>query len=122
MLSVLNHGCNGTQSILVSDPSCLNLTELTADPTKLPAGGSHYNSIGRFPSTQLFNPVVERHLPHLLGKYFIAQRDISAGEEIVDNYLTSISLQKDWEDVVKRLRNLCEEEYYTRANSCSSNR
>lgn len=104
---------------MVFDPSCQDLTELTADPTKLPNGGTHYNSIGRFPSAQLFNPVVERHLLHLVGKYFVALRDISAGEELVVNYLSSTILQKDWEDVVTRLRYKCEEEFYTRANSCS---
>lgn len=107
---------------MIFDPICEDLTELTADPTRLPKGGTYFNSIGRFPSAQIFNPVVERHLLHLVGKYFVALRDISAGEELVVNYLASITLQNDWEDVVNRLRNKCEEEFYTRANSCSYNK
>lgn len=107
---------------MVFDPSCQDLTELTADPNKLPNGGTLFNSLGRFPSAQVFNPVVERHLLHLEGKYFVALRDISVGEELVANYLSSITLLNDWSDVVTSLRYKCEEEYYTRQNSCSSKR
>jgi len=121
ILSLANHGCNGTHTITVPYPSCRGLTELTADPSKLPTSNARYNSKGRFPSSQLFNPVVERHLPHLTGGYYIADRDLSAGDEILDNYLASVTLKDNWENVVKELRRLCEGEYYTRKNSCSGN-
>ena len=121
ILSLANHGCNGTHAITVPNPSCRGLTELTADPSKLPTSNARYNSKGRFPSSQLFNPVVERHLPLLTGGYYIADRDLSAGNEVLDNYLASVTLKDDWENVVKELRRLCEGDYYTRKNSCSGN-
>lgn len=103
----MNHGCNGTHNI-AGDPS-YDITEITADPTKLPS--AHYSK-GRF--DQVFNPVVERHLPHFIGGYDTAIRDISEGEEILDNFLTSVSTEEDWELLVRQLRSMCEGEYKTK--------
>jgi len=71
ILSLANHGCNGTHTITVPYPSCRGLTELTVDPSKLPTTYARYNSKGSFSSSQLFNPGVERHLPLLTGGYLL---------------------------------------------------
>jgi len=71
ILSLANHGCNGTHTITVPYPSCRGLTELTVDPSKLPTTNARYNSKESFSSSQLFNPGVERHLPLLTGGYLL---------------------------------------------------
>jgi len=103
ILSSVNHGCNGTHNI-AADPSYA-ITELTADPSTLPS--VHYSK-GSWEN--VFNPVVERHLPHRIGGYDIAVRDISTGEEILDNYLASVSTAEDWAALVSQLRSSCEAE------------
>ena len=110
ILSLANHGCNGTHNI-AADPS-YNITELSADPSKLP--NAHYSK-GHF--DRVFNPVVERHLPHFIGGYDIATRDISKGEEILDNYLTSVSTEEEWEGLVMQLRSMCEAENMTKEST-----
>jgi hypothetical protein len=47
---------------------------------------------------------VERHLSHLVGGYDIATRDISKGEEILENLLEVI---KDWTYWVEHFRGSC---------------
>jgi hypothetical protein len=105
LLSLANHGCNGTHNI-AADDSFIDITELTVDPTKL--HGCHSSSKcskGRWEN--VFNPIVERHLPHLVGGYDIATRDISKGEEILENLLEVIKTQDDWTYWVEHLRASC---------------
>jgi hypothetical protein len=108
ILSLVNHGCNGTHNI-AADDSFDDITEVTADSRKLLDGypALHYSK-GRWEN--VFNPIVERHLPHLIGGYDVATRDISKGEEIFENFLATVSTQDDWTYWVEHLRAACEAE------------
>ena len=96
----MSHGCDGSFNIN-ADPS-VKITENTVDPDNPP---EFQYSKGQ--SKTCFNPVIDRHLPHLVGGLDVALRDIEAGEEILDNYLTLVSSKADWKDLVKRLKEEC---------------
>mmetsp|Transcript_35793 Transcript_35793/g.35996 ORF Transcript_35793/g.35996 Transcript_35793/m.35996 type:complete len:82 (+) Transcript_35793:125-370(+) len=78
------------------------MTEDTVDPETPP---EFQYAKGSFKT--LFNPVIDRHLPHLVGGLDVALRDIEAGEEIFDNYLTLVSNKADWKELVKGLKAQC---------------
>lgn len=74
--------------------------EFTADlkgPSDNISGKSH---IG----TSIFNPVVDRHLFFSGDK---SVRNISAGEEILDNYLAFVGGEEYWANDITHLRAQC---------------
>lgn len=105
ILSLVNHGCHGTHNI-GADLDDESITEETADAEKMPAGhlAARYSK-GRWEN--IFNPIVERHLPHLIGGYDVALRDIAKGEEILENLLSGVNTQEDWKYWVEHLRRTC---------------
>lgn len=100
LIGLINHGCNGTRNV-GTDPS-FEMTEFTVDPSRMPE--SHYPK-GYW--KDVFNPVVERHLAHLIGGFDVACRDIKAGEEILENYLALVTSEDDWESTVNDLIDKC---------------
>jgi spermidine synthase len=100
LLMFINHGCNGTWNVNSEDS--WTLTEQNADPEHFETRTYSKGSAGH-----VFNPVIARHLPHLMGGYDIATRDIQAGEEILDSFLTTIGSAESWAEVVKELRAAC---------------
>ena len=96
MGTFVNHGCNGTYNT----GTVTSFTETTADLDTLAEdidGKSHTG-------TSTFNPVVDRHL-HFNVDWAI--RDIKAGEEILDNYLSFIGSKEYWAADVEQLRKEC---------------
>jgi len=108
ILSLVNHGCNGTYNIGSDDEE--SITEETADAENLPYGHSaRQYSKGRWEN--VFNPIVERHLQHLIGGYDVAIRDIAKGEEVLENVLSDINTEEDWKYWVDRLQKICQAEH-----------
>jgi hypothetical protein len=54
--------------------------------------------------TTTFNPVIDRHLRYMADH---SNRDIQAGEEILDNYLVFVGDEEDWGPYVTYVRALC---------------
>jgi hypothetical protein len=95
-LTFVNHGCKGSNNIGVVTA----FDEETANMNVMPdeVGGKSHEG------TSIFNPFVDRHLT--FGGC-TSNRDIQAGEEILDNYLAFVSNKEDWADYVISLRNQC---------------
>eukprot|EP00591_Stephanopyxis_turris_P010009 CAMPEP_0195509728 /NCGR_PEP_ID=MMETSP0794_2-20130614/2585_1 /TAXON_ID=515487 /ORGANISM="Stephanopyxis turris, Strain CCMP 815" /LENGTH=880 /DNA_ID=CAMNT_0040637019 /DNA_START=160 /DNA_END=2802 /DNA_ORIENTATION=+ len=108
ILAFVNHGCNGLYNI--NSDSNFEMTEGNANPKEMPS--AHYPKAYW---KDVFNPVAERHLPHMIGDIDIALRDIKAGEELLDNYLTSVSTEENWAYIVDDLVALCEKQSSTSA-------
>ena len=101
VLTFVNHGCNGTDSIGEEDEDDEWMNEETLD---LEVHTEPPGATGR-PST--FDIVADRHLPNMAAGYDRALRDIGAGEEIFQNYLYFISSKEDWEGDVLELKAQC---------------
>jgi hypothetical protein len=99
-LLFVNHGCNGSWN--VNSDAAWDLTEVDADPDNMVD-----RTFAKGKGGEIFNPVIARHIPHLIGGYDVATRDIKAGEEILDNFLTTVSSAETWAEVVKDLQKLC---------------
>jgi hypothetical protein len=95
-LTFANHGCKGANNI----GEITAMDEFTADTNVMPDDLCGKSNQG----TSLFNPVVDRHLT--FGGY-MSNRDIQAGEEILDNYLDFTSSEEDWAKDVIALRHQC---------------
>jgi hypothetical protein len=93
-MTFMNHGCNNTHNVGMT----LSVTELTADPERMPNELLHYPA--------------ETSSPFFARNYFIAsnlgsvRRDIRAGEEILDNFLCYY-MEENWHRGVLDLRNQC---------------
>jgi SET domain len=95
LLQFINHGCNGTNNL-----QFYNVTEVTADPTKMAAEVNI-----TFEST-IYNPYVSRSHINLQNGGDRTNRDIKAGEELLDTYLSYYSLDT-WERGIIELREQC---------------
>jgi hypothetical protein len=95
----VNHACNGKNNI----GHDLNITEANADPLEVP---SELRDL-YMGNDLVYNPAAERQV-HFYSSA-IPLRDISAGEELFDNYLGMSGLRpQGWEDDIVTLRQQCQ--------------
>jgi hypothetical protein len=108
-LAFVNHGCKGTWN--VSPDEDWVLTEENVSPSNITndARSTKYAKGPEASLRQPFNPVIARHMPHLIGGYDFATRDIAAGEELLVNFLTSVGSAETWAEVVAELQELCKD-------------
>lgn len=96
IMTFMNHGCNYTFNLGVP----LSVSELTADPEKLPE------------ELLFYQPEMKHYSPFYARNYFIGmnlgetRRDIEAGEEIFDNFLNYYT-DDNWSRGVRDLRAQC---------------
>ena len=95
ILQFLNHGCNGTSSI-----QNYTTTELTADPTTMP------DELAVTYESSIYNPFVSRSFLNLQNCGDPTNRDVKAGEELLDNYLAYYTLDS-WTRGINDLRAQC---------------
>jgi len=95
-LTFLNHGCNGSNNI--GTPT--SVTEVTADPHRMPS-----DLLATFGS-ETFNAFVDRQ-NLVLHARVLAMQDVTAGEEITDNFLHYLH-EESWEWGLLKYRSLCE--------------
>jgi len=93
ILTFANHGCNGQYNI----GEVTEFNEFTANTEVMPE-----NVRGK--KSSKFSPVIDRHLFH---HSIQAIKDMSAGDEILDNYIVFTSDEEDWAADVVALRNEC---------------
>jgi hypothetical protein len=98
IMTFLNHGCNGTYNLRMPVP--YSFTEFTADLTAYP------DELEYTFENEVHNPFVARN--HLLYQHGgeTVDRDIKAGEEILDFYLNYYT-EEIWERGVTELRAQC---------------
>jgi hypothetical protein len=99
-LGSLNHGCNGTYN--VGTAQLYSFTELTADPLTYPDELKY----SAFAVTQVHSPYWRKNFMTHQHVRKTLDRDIKAGEELLDFYLRYYSKQ-DWEQKVTELQMLC---------------
>jgi hypothetical protein len=93
-LLFINHGCNGTGLMGGDDHNGGHfvLTELTADPDKVPdeieTGGVE---------AAFYNPFAERNHWLYVGAFDTLQRDMKVGAELLDNYLRYLTTD-NWQE------------------------
>ena len=92
-----NHGCNGTYTIGYK----IDETELTVDENKIPDSLMHDPMDGTF-----YGPFADRHFHFYATDIGKIRRDVRAGEEVLDNYLTHTT-EEEWSEHVKNLRSMC---------------
>ena len=102
-LTFVNHGCNGTANVgYVSD-----VTEFTANidggiPDELVEFVDKASNID-----YVFDSYGDRDTSYANSISTETNRPISAGEEILDNYLDMVGDQNDWGEDVAGLREMC---------------
>jgi len=107
----VNHGCNATNNIVgerAANPRSEDdpyYSELTLDPEKS-------GVLNPVRVNSVFQPVVDRHLPHAMASFDVAFRDVKAGEEMKQNYLLFISSPEDWVTEVNDLKAQCRGEKF----------
>jgi len=97
VLTFQNHGCNRTYNVGFET----SVTELTADPEKLPPelDEKSYESV-------LYNPFVDRNYLYITNSLEVL-RDIKAGEECLDNFLAFLH-DENWKWGVENYKSMCE--------------
>ena len=107
LLAYVNHGCDGTWNVIPDED--WNLTEHDVSPTIMTnnAQSIKYAKGPAASQRQAFNPVTARHIPHLIGRYDFAIRDIQPGEEFLVNYLTRVGNAETWAEIVTELHEIC---------------
>lgn len=93
-----NHGCNGTYSY--GDEEGANFTEMNVALERAPEA-----LLNR--ASEVYSPVIERHLRQLLAVGDYTLRDIRRGEEILCDYLSFVGDPDDWEEDVTSLLGQC---------------
>lgn len=99
ILTFLNHGCNNSNNVSPLEP--FFVTEMTADPKKMPRELEYAPF-----ELAVYNPFVRRNHWNFQHAGDVARRDIPAGEEILDSYL-SYYTEHEWERAVLSLRAQC---------------
>jgi SET domain len=99
ILTFLNHGCNGSNNLSPVEP--FFVTEMTADLKKLP-DGLEYSPFEQ----AVYNPFARRNHLNFMHAGDVAGRDIKAGEELLDSYLSYYTIH-EWERAVLSLRAQC---------------
>jgi len=102
IFTFMNHGCNGTHVTAFPNAPMI-ATEMEADPS--------FQDPALFPKMfaddqENNNLFVRRNLFEFMNAIDVARRDIKAGEEILDNYLTYYT-EKNWEKGVTNLQLQC---------------
>jgi hypothetical protein len=100
ILGSLNHGCNGAYN--VGTAQRYSFTELTADPLTYPDELQQ----SAFAATQVHSPYWRRNFMTYQHVRKTLDRDIKAGEELLDFYPKYYS-KEDWEQKVTELQTLC---------------
>ena len=105
IMTFVNHGCNSSSNIAdiyedfyCNSPPCFDLSEqslLKEDVTKF----AQQSKLGS-------SPVSLRHV-EIFSSLDVAARDIKAGEEIFQNYLTYEKSEKDLFDTARALKGIC---------------
>ena len=95
ILQFLNHGCNGTNNL-----QHYNTTEATADATTMP------DEINLTFESTIYNPYVSRSNLNLQNCGDPTNKDVKAGEEILDSYLAYYT-EDTWTRGVTDLRAQC---------------
>ena len=105
MMTFVNHGCNSTSNIVdlceeyfCDDPPCLDLDEQSLSEDD---AAKYLDYIKPCSS-----PIVLRHV-QIFGSLDVASRDILAGEEIFQNYLTYEKLHNELLKSASVLKNIC---------------
>lgn len=97
IITFVNHGCRGTYNVGTET----DVDEFTADPN-VPIEALN----GRLHHTGgcIFDPVIDRHL-FRMGD--VSNKDIKAGDEILENYLAFIGSEDYWAEATGDLRKQC---------------
>lgn len=95
ILQFLNHGCNGTNNI-----QQYNTTEFTADPATMP------DELEVTYESTIYNPCVSRSNLNLQNCGDLTNKDVKAGEELLDTYLAYYTLDT-WARGINDLRAQC---------------
>lgn len=98
ILTFINHGCNGTYNHAHLGDS-YELHEFSADVSKMPEEYQEDRSV--------YNPVRDRNIPFWSSSLDFTTRDISAGEELLTNYLAFVGHASDWKYDLLHLRAQC---------------
>mmetsp|Transcript_12427 Transcript_12427/g.18221 ORF Transcript_12427/g.18221 Transcript_12427/m.18221 type:complete len:859 (-) Transcript_12427:147-2723(-) len=98
ILTFMNHGCNGTYNHAHLGYNC-ELHEFTADVSKMPDEYEEERSV--------FSPVRDRNNPFWITSLDLTTRDISAGDELLTNYLAFVGHSSDWKYDLLHLRAQC---------------
>lgn len=94
----MNHGCNGTYNHAHLGQS-YEFNEFNADVSKMPEEYEEDRSV--------YNPALDRNTPFWLSSLDLTTRDISAGDELLTNYLAFVGHSSDWKDDLLHLRAQC---------------
>jgi len=104
IFTFMNHGCDESYNIVsracelsLGKLGGLNLTETNSRP-------EHYNI---WQPREIFDPYLDRHLPHKNAWQLYARRDLVAGEEILDNYVFHTENEDVWYDYTQYLQRIC---------------
>ena len=100
IMCFVNHGCHGSVNMGeegVDDA----VSEMTADASAMPI--VH----GRVPGGSIHHIAQDRHLNQVMNGGDYSMRDIKAGEEILNNYLSFTGDEDDWENDVNEMRQWC---------------
>jgi len=98
ILTFVNHGCNGSYNVGAKLSETESTVELGRGPTGIYSDDTY----------EVYNPFLERHFPQYECGKFRALRDIEAGEEIYDNYLTFGGDDlEEWEENLRDLKTVC---------------
>jgi hypothetical protein len=95
ILMFVNHGCGGSSSLQL-----LNITEITADPTKMA------DELMTTYESPMYNPFVSRNYLNFQHEADPTNRDIKAGEELLDNYVGYYT-EDTWERGINDIRSQC---------------
>merc|ERR1740124_1451606 len=95
IMTFINHGCNGTYNI--DDEGYDGMTEQNSEITVTETRAVH-------------DPYSDRHYLHISNAPSFALRDISAGEEILCNYLTFCEVVADFMPEMEHLKKMCNNE------------
>lgn len=98
VFTFVNHGCNGTHVTGFSMVPVI-ATEMEVDPSHMPDLFPTLENAGS-------NVFKRRNAMEFMNAADVALRDIKAGEEILDNYLTYYS-EENWEKGIRLLRYEC---------------
>jgi hypothetical protein len=97
IMTFINHGCNGTNNM----GTRTTVTELDADPHQM------VEDLRKSPfETYIFSPFYDRNVLLFINSLDKLQRDVKAGEELLDNYLGYLH-EENWEWGVANYKKQC---------------
>lgn len=96
IMTFINHGCNATNNI----NEVYSVTEMTANPNEPPP-----DLMASPLENYVYNPYIDRNYHHLFYYAYVNQ-DVSAGSELLDNYLAYLH-GENWEWGILNYRAMC---------------